>query len=49
MLVPPHESTTIHNEDSYSDAEEYFTELSDDEQELSDEQELGDSDEEQVI
>ena len=49
VLVPPHESTTIHDEDSYSDVEEYFAELSDDEQELSDEQELGDSDEEQVI
>ena len=49
MLVPPHESTTIQDEDSYSDVEEYFAELCDDEQELRDEQELGDSDEEQVI
>ena len=47
VLVPPHESTTIQDENSYSDVEEYFAELS---EELSDdEQELDDSDEEQVI
>ena len=37
-VVPPHESTTIQDEDSYSDVEEYFAELS---EELSnDEQEM---------
>ena len=47
VLVSPHESTTMDQEDnSNSDVDEYFAELSDEEeQELSD---LGDSDDEQV-
>ena len=46
MLIPPHKSTMDQDEDSYSDVDKYFAELSDDEkQELSD---WGDSDEEQV-
>ena len=46
VLVPPHESTMDQDDDSNSDVDEYFAELSDEkEQELSD---LGDSDDEQV-
>ena len=46
VLVPPHESTMDQDDDSNSDVDEYFAELSDEEeQELSD---LGDSDNEQV-
>ena len=45
MLVPPHESTMDQDDDSNSDVDEYFAELSDEEQELSD---LDDSDDDQV-
>ena len=45
VLVPPHKSTTMdQDDDSNSDVDEYFAELSE-EQELSD---LGDSDNEQA-
>ena len=44
VLVPPHESTTIQDEDLCSDVEEYFAELS--EELNNDEQELDGSDEE---
>ena len=42
MLVPPHESTMDQDDNSNSDVDEYFAELS------NEEEQLGDSDDEQV-